>query len=86
MPEICRFFGMVIAIFYDEHNPPHFHVRYGKYKASFRIDTLEKMDGKLPKRAEKLIIEWAYLHRKDLMENWNKALKHLPLRKIKPLE
>ncbi len=51
MPEICRFYGIIIAMFYDEHNPPHFHARYGDYKVSVDIRSLSILEGKLPTRA-----------------------------------
>jgi hypothetical protein len=58
MPEISRFFGMVIAMYYDDHVPPHFHVRYGEHKAIITIDTLEMVDGYLPVRAFGLVVGW----------------------------
>lgn len=63
MPEICRFYGIVIYMFYNEHNPPHFHVKYQDYQATIEINT-GKVHGKLPKTALKLISEWLNLHRK----------------------
>ncbi len=59
MPEICRFYGIVIAIFYSEHNPPHFHARYTDQKASISIRDLAVMEGSLPPRAMGLVTEWA---------------------------
>jgi hypothetical protein len=86
MPEISRFFGIVIAMFYDDHPPPHFHVRYGEYKAILAIDTPVIVEGHLPPRALGFVIEWATLHRKELLEDWALAEKHAPLKKIEPLE
>ena len=63
MPEISRFFGIIIAMFYDEHNPPHFHARYGEYRVEIAIDTLSVLVGRLPPRVLGLVIEWAALHR-----------------------
>jgi len=85
MPEICRFLGIVIYIYYNDHNPPHFHAEYGKHRAIFSIDTLKLIDGKMPRRVVSLILEWADLHRDELIEDWNLAMKKSPLNKIKPL-
>jgi Domain of unknown function (DUF4160) len=57
MPEISRFYGITIHIYYDDHNPPHFHAHYGKYEGVFSIHTLELIDGHLPKRAVLLVLE-----------------------------
>jgi len=86
MPEISRFFGIVIAMFYDDHPPTHFHVRYGEYKAILAIDAPVIVEGHLPPRALGLVIEWATLHRKELREDWALAEEHAPLKKIEPLE
>ena len=73
MPEISRFYGMVIKMYFQqaEHNPPHFHVIYGDYIGAVDIQTLELREGDLPAKALKLVREWAELHRDDLMEIWN---------------
>ena len=86
MPEISRFFGMVIAMFYNDHAPPHFHVRYGEHKAIMTIETPMMVEGYLPPRALGLVTEWATLHREELLEDWALAEKRAPLKKIKPLE
>ncbi len=62
MPEISRFFGMVILMYWDEHNPPHFHVKYGEYTASINIKTLELMEGNLSRRALNIVLDWAEIH------------------------
>jgi len=85
MPEVSRFFGIVIALFYDEHNPPHFHARYGEHKASIDIRTLSILEGQLPSRALGLVVEWASQHRNDLLEDWNLAATGRPPHKIPPL-
>jgi hypothetical protein len=85
MPEISRFYGIIIAMFYDEHNPPHFHVRYGGYKVSVNIHTLSILEGKLPPRALGLVIEWASLHQDELLQNWNLAKERQTPNKIEPL-
>jgi len=84
MPEICRFYGLIIFMNYNDHNPPHFHVWYGDYKA---IVTIEKgiVEGKMPKRALKMIFDWLEQHKTELMHDWELARKHEPLKKIEPL-
>lgn len=86
MPTISEFFGIVIRMYYDDHNPPHFHVFYGKYEAQVSIDTLEVIKGNLSKRALALVLEWAAEHRNELREDWRLAELHEPLDKIEPLE
>ena len=69
MPEISRFYGIVIAMFYDEHNPPHFHARYGGYKAAIRIEDFTILEGMLPPRALGLVMEWVAMHKDELLMN-----------------
>ncbi len=71
MPEISRFLGIIIRMFFNEHNPPHFHAYYNEHKAEIAIDTLEILAGSLPKRVYKLVVEWAIEHRAELMTDWN---------------
>ena len=85
MPEISRFYGIIIAMFWDDHNPPHFHARYGKHKAAIEIGTLRILDGHLPPRAHGLVVEWAAQHYDDLMRDWEAARNNRPLEKIDPL-
>lgn len=86
MPEISRFFGIIIAMYYQEHNPPHFHVRYNEYRATISINELALIGGKLPPKVLGLVIEWASQHQFELMEDWKLAQKLLSLKPIKPLE
>ncbi|MGI9211536.1 MAG: DUF4160 domain-containing protein [Methylococcaceae bacterium] len=86
MPEISRFFGIVIAMYFNEHNPPHFHARYGNDKAEIDIQTLSVLAGRLPPRAMGLVIEWASRHQAELMDDWFLARDQAELRKIEPLE
>ena len=86
MPEISRFFGIIIAMYYDDHEPPHFHVRYGEDKAIISIDTLSILQGRLSPRAIGLVTEWAARHQHELREDWNLARQQAPLKKIQPLE
>jgi hypothetical protein len=75
MPEISRFFGIVIRMYYNDHNPPHFHAIYGKAEAVFGIDPVAMLMGDLPGRAVSLVLEWAALHQGELNANWNR-LRH----------
>lgn len=85
MPEISRFFGIVIAIYWHEHGVPHFHAKYGGQRASFSIADLRLLEGSLPTRVTALVVEWAFLHREELMADWNLATDKQPLRAIEPL-
>ena len=85
MPEISRFLGIVIKMFFDDHNPPHFHAVYGDYEATFSIDTLKILQGNLPHRVKGLVIEWASLNQGQLQENWESLNKTQKFKKIKPL-
>ncbi|MBM3888827.1 MAG: DUF4160 domain-containing protein [Verrucomicrobia bacterium] len=86
MPEISRFFGIVVKMFVNDHNPPHFHAIYGEYEALIEIEELRAFAGRLPPRTLGLVIEWATLHQQELLEDWNRAQGHEPLVKIEPLE
>ncbi|MBE9126041.1 MULTISPECIES: DUF4160 domain-containing protein [unclassified Coleofasciculus] len=86
MPEISRFFGIIITMYYNDHFPPHFHVRYNQQKALISINTLEIIAGELTSKANKIVTEWATLHQTELMENWELAQNNQPLNKIIPLE
>jgi len=85
MPEISRFYGIVIAMFYSEHNPPHFHARYGGDKAAIEIRTLRVLEGTLPPRSLGLVIEWASQHQRELLADWELAREGHPPEKIAPL-
>lgn len=85
MPESSRFFGIVIAMYYSDHGPPHFHARCAGHDATMRIsDGL--VSGKLPPRALGMVLEWYIQHRGQLAENWELARLRKPLRSIGPLE
>jgi len=86
MPEICRFLGIIIAMYYKEHNPPHFHVRYNKYKAVIAIKELSILEGQLPPKVLGLIIEWASKNQNALIDDWHLSEKFAELKKIPPLE
>ena len=83
MPEVSRFFGVRIAIYYNEHDPPHFHAYYQSFDASYSIENGERIKGKMPVNLEKVIIKWSKKHNNVLMKNWNLAKNKKPLMKIK---
>jgi hypothetical protein len=85
MPEVSRFYGLIIYMFYNDHNPPHFHVTYQGYEAVISIIDGE-VKGTMPRRALNLVYEWLDLHRKDLMENWQLMEQRKTLKKIAPLK
>ncbi len=86
MPEISRFLGMVILMYYNDHPPPHFHVRYGSYRAVVDIGSLAVIAGRLPPRALGLVTEWAAVHRAELLDAWDAARRQAELPRIPPLE
>lgn len=86
MPEICRFFAIVIKMYSGDHNPPHFHIEYQDERAIFTIRDLQLIRGKLSKRATSLVLEWAFQHRDELMENWELVSARKSPLKIEPLE
>jgi hypothetical protein len=85
MPRISQFFGITIAMFYNDHSPAHFHAAYGEFEALIAVDTLEAIAGHLPNRAIALVLEWAALHRTELHSNWDKARLGMVLDPIEPL-
>jgi phosphomannomutase len=85
MPQISNFFGIIIRMFYDEHNPPHFHAQYGEYRCCIDIQTLGVIEGAIPARALGLVVEWAILHKSELLENWERIENQQSINKIEPL-
>jgi len=85
MPTISTFYGIIIRMFFNEHAPPHFHAQYGEHKASINIQSLELMEGKLPKRALNLVLDWAELHQSELLSDWELCEQHQQPAKIEPL-
>ena len=88
MPRISSFYGIVIAMYFDEarhEGRPHFHATYGGDEATFDIESLELIAGGLPRRAQLLVIEWARAHQDELRENWRLARAHKPPQPIDPL-
>lgn len=86
MPELARFFGIVIRMHFDDHLPPHFHAEYGSDEALVDVRTLGIVAGRLPPRVMGLVTEWATLHRDELMVAWQRAKQLLPPGRIPPLE
>lgn len=85
MPEISRFYGIIIKMYFNEHNPPHFHIEYQDYEAVMNIETGEVI-GKISRRALNLVYDWLDLHRDELLENWKRIEERKPLNQIKPLD
>jgi Domain of unknown function (DUF4160) len=86
MPEISRFYGIVIRMFYNDHFPPHFHAEYGEQEALIDITNLAVIAGKLPPRALGLVMEWASLHQNEILSQWEKARNLEALDRIEPLK
>ena len=82
MPEISRFYGIVIKLFFGDHSPPHFHAIYGEFNGIVDIQSLEFVEGDIPERAKKLIIEWAQTYQKELLNMWQSQQFH----KLPPLQ
>ena len=85
MPEISRFLGIIIAMYFNDHNPPHFHVLYNEFEAEIEIKTLAILEGELPPRVFGLALEWAGLHKEELLDDWNLIQKTGKFNKIQPL-
>ena len=85
MPELSRFLGIVISMYFNDHNPPHFHVLYNEYDVEIEIKNLTILGGKLPPRVLGLAMEWAELHKDELLEDWNLIQTTGKFNKIQPL-
>jgi len=86
VPELSRFFGIVVTLNYDDHPPPHFHARYGGQDVAYDLTTMSVLAGRMSPRALGLVAEWARLHRNEILEEWERARRRLPVRRIEPLE
>ena len=86
MPRISQYYGIAIYMYFRDHAPPHFHAIYGDHEAIFEIATAKMTDGDLPKRAKKLVAEWAKAHRVELQANWRRAQAGEALQPIDPLD
>ncbi|MDR3012290.1 MAG: DUF4160 domain-containing protein [Chitinispirillales bacterium] len=85
MPELSRFLGIAILMHFDDHNPPHFHVRYNDFRAMISIKDLLLMEGELPPRVQGLVVEWARQHKDELLKNWDMLQETGKYFKVKPL-
>lgn len=85
MPRISYFLGIAIYMYYDDHNPPHFHAIYNEYAAMINIETQEVLGGELPQKVYQIVKEWTLLRQSELMEDWNLAIQHQQVKQIDPL-
>jgi hypothetical protein len=86
MPTISAFYGILIQMFWGDHAPPHFHALYAEHEILINIYTLEIIKGYLPRRALALVLEWASLHRNELLEDWELCEQNQAPKRIMPLE
>ena len=84
MPKVAEFNGIVITMYRQEHEPPHFHARYGEHRAVFGIDPIRVFAGSLPARQHRMVVDWASLHRSDRQENWRRARSQDDFKRIAP--
>lgn len=85
MPEISRFLGMLIYMYFNDHKPAHFHVKYNDYRAKIKIADFSLMEGELPPRVFGLVVEWAEINQKSLLENWQSLKETGTFKQIPPL-
>jgi hypothetical protein len=86
VPTICRFYGIEIGMFHRAHLPPHFHARYAEHQAVVEIEPVRMIRGSLPRRARRLVLEWAELHKVELADNWQRAQNEQALEQIEPVD
>ncbi len=86
MPTISAFYGILIQMYFRDHAPPHFHVKYGEHKAVIDIQALMLLEGHLPRRALNLVLDWAELHREELLADWELCQNMEQPKAIAPLE
>lgn len=85
MPEICRFLGISILMYFNDHDPPHFHVVYNEHRAKVAMGDLATLDGWLPPRVAGLVREWGELHGRELLANWESLRTTGRFERIEPL-
>ena len=85
MPEISRFLGIIIFMFFNEHTPPHFHAKYNEYQAAISIENLGIIKGNLPAKVLSLVVEWGMEHKEELLDNWDSLRATGKYKKIEPL-
>jgi hypothetical protein len=86
MPEVSRFYGIVIRFYYRDHPPTHFHAIYAEHEALIEIESGNIHEGSLPRKAHEIVNEWRQLHIAELREDWERARSEQPLLPIAPLE
>ena len=86
MPIISQFYGIVIRMFFKDHNPPHFHAIYGEFELIVGIFPINVISGTAPNRVRSMVLEWAALHQDELLEDWNRCQKGGDVLKIEPLD
>lgn len=86
MPEVSRFFGISIRMYFDDHNPPHFHAIYGDTEAEFGLDPIALLRGRFPRRALAMVMEWAAIHQDELLANWHRMRANQLPNRIDPLD
>ena len=86
MPELSRFFGISIRMYYDDHNPPHFHAIYGGAEAEVGLDPVALLRGRLARRALGMVMEWAVVHQRELLDDWELLRKDQTPHGIAPLD
>jgi phosphomannomutase len=86
MPELSRFFGISIRMYFDDHNPPHFHAIFGGAEAEVGIDPVALLRGRFPRRALGMVMEWAAVHQRELLANWELVRNDQNPREIAPLD
>jgi hypothetical protein len=86
LPRVSQFFGIIVAMYHNDHAPPHFHAAYGEFEAQIGIESLAILRGGLPRRALALVLEWGSIHREELRRDWDLARQGRPLRPIAPLD
>jgi Domain of unknown function (DUF4160) len=86
MPRLSAFYGIAVYMYFSDHQPPHFHAVYGSDEAAVAIEDGAILAGKMPRRAEQLLVEWTNLHREELLANWQAAVNNEPVFPIEPLE
>ena len=85
MPEISRFYGITVKMYYGDHAPPHFHAEYGDDELVVQIDPVAELAGYLPRRAAGMVLDWAVIHQAELLNAWQLVQTNLPPPKIDPL-
>jgi hypothetical protein len=86
MPEVSHFFGISVRMYFDDHNPPHFHAIYAGNEVEIGVDPLTVVRGRFPRRALGMVLEWAALHQRELLNNWDLLLHDQAPSKIDPLD